>query len=102
MRRTLIELPLYHQDGLPMNKQWAVNYYISRHVTKLQELKKHTSVYVILIHTDELGTLNELNPSVIDKHAPLVKIKFTRPPVPWMKDIKINKLQRKTAKKFGR
>ena len=70
----------------------------------LQNFKnsKHTSVYVILIHTDELGTLNKLNPSVIDKHAPLVKIKFTRQPVPWMKDIKINKLQRKTAKKFGR
>ena len=44
---------------------------------------------------DQLDTLNKLILSVIDKHAPLVKTKFTRPPTLWMKDIKINKLQRK-------
>ena len=42
----------------------------------------------------QLDTLNKLILSVIDKHAPLVKTKFTRPPAPWMKDIKINILQR--------
>ena len=30
---------------------------------------------------------------VIDKPAPLVKTKFTRPPVPRMKEIKINHLR---------
>ena len=43
---------------------------------------------------DQLDTLNKLILSVIDKHAQLVKTKFTRPPTPWRKDIKINKLQR--------
>ena len=43
---------------------------------------------------DQLDTLNKLILSVIDKHAPLVKTKFTRPAAPWTKDIKINKLQR--------
>ena len=42
---------------------------------------------------DQLDTLNKLILSVIDKHAPLVKTKFTRPSAPWMKDIKTNKLQ---------
>ena len=46
----------------------------------------------LCIHLD---TLNKLILSVIDKHAPLVKANFTRPPAHWMKDIKINKLQRK-------
>ena len=43
---------------------------------------------------DQPGTLNKLFLSVIDKHAPLVKTKFTRPTAPWLKDIKINKLKR--------
>ena len=43
---------------------------------------------------DQLDTLNKLIFSVIDKHAPLFKTKFTRPPALCMKDIKINKLQR--------
>ena len=43
---------------------------------------------------DQLDTLNKSILSVIDKHTPLVKTKFTRPSAPWMKDIKINKLQR--------
>ena len=42
---TLRELPLYHQDVLPMNqKEGAVNNYINTHVTKLQELKTHISI----------------------------------------------------------
>ena len=43
---------------------------------------------------DQLDTLHKLILSVIDKRAPHVKTKFTRPPGPWMKDIKINGLQR--------
>ena len=42
---TLRELPLYHQDVLPMNtKEVAVDNYINTHVTKLQELKTHISI----------------------------------------------------------
>ena len=53
---------------------------------------------------DQLDTLNKLILSVIDKHAPLVKTKFTRPPAPWMKDIKDNRLQREklSAQKSNR
>ena len=41
----LRELPLYHQDVLPMNKEEvAVDNYINTHVTKLQELKTHISI----------------------------------------------------------
>ena len=43
---------------------------------------------------DQLDTLNKSILSVIYKHAPLVKTKFTRPSASWMKDIKISKLQR--------
>ena len=52
------------------------------------------TVYSFNETDDQLDTLNKLILSVIDKHAPLVKTKFTRPPAPWMKDIKINNLQR--------
>ena len=42
---TLRELPLYHQDVLPMNKkEVAVDNYITTHVTKRQELKTHISI----------------------------------------------------------
>ena len=52
------------------------------------------TVYSFNETDDQLDTLNKLILSVIDKHAPLVKTKSTIPPAPWMKDIKINKLQR--------
>ena len=43
---TLRELPLYHQDVLSMNKkEVAVDNYNNTYVTKLQELKTHTSIY---------------------------------------------------------
>ena len=53
---------------------------------------------------DQLDNLNRLILSVIDKHAPLVKTKFTRPPATWMKDIKDNRLQREklSAQKSNR
>ena len=42
---TLRELPLHHQDVLPMNKkEVAAENYINAHVTKLQELKTHISI----------------------------------------------------------
>ena len=39
---------------------------------------------------DQLDTLNKLILSVIDKHAPFVRTKFTRPPAPWIKSISCN------------
>ena len=49
-----------------------------------------SAVYSFNETDDQFDTLNK----VIDKHAPLVKTKFARPPAPWMKGIKINNLQR--------
>ena len=51
------------------------------------------TVYSFNETDDQLDILNKLILSVTDKHAPLVKTKSTRPPAPWMNDIKINKLQ---------
>ena len=53
------------------------------------------TVYSFKKTDDQLDTLNKLIFSVIEKHAPLVKTKSTRPPTPWMKDIKINNLRHK-------
>ena len=52
------------------------------------------TVYSFNETDDQLDTLNKLILSVIDKHAPFVKTKFTGLPALWMKDIKIDKLQR--------
>ena len=52
------------------------------------------TVYLFNETDDQLDTLNKLILSVNDKHPPLAKAKFTRPPAAWMKDIKINNLQR--------
>ena len=38
--------------------------------------------------------LNKLNLDCIDRHAPLKRTKFTRPPAPWMKQIDIIELQK--------
>ena len=54
-----------------------------------------SAVYSFNETNDQLDTLNKLILSAIDKQVPLVKTTFTRPPAPWMKDIKIDKLQRK-------
>ena len=67
-----------------------------------------STVYSFNETNDQFDTLNKLILSVIDKHAPLVKTKFARPPAPWMKGIKINNLQRDrdhwryAAQKFNR
>ena len=66
---------------------------LETHITDFKTLPFAT-VYSFNETDDQLDTLNKLILSVIDKHTPLVKTKFTRPPAPWMKDIKINKLQR--------
>ena len=43
----------------------------------------------------QADTLNRLIIDCLDKNAPLQKIKFTRPPSPWMKDLGITQLQLK-------
>jgi exonuclease III len=44
---------------------------------------------------DKLDILNKLILQCIDRHASLRRVKLTRPPAPWMKDLKIIDLQRK-------
>ena len=44
---------------------------------------------------DQLETLNNLLLSAINKNAPLKRVKLTRPPDPWMKDLHIIVLQEK-------
>ena len=51
------------------------------------------TVYSFNDTDDQLDILNKLILSIIDKHAPFVKTIFSRPAAPWIKDIKINKLQ---------
>ena len=42
---------------------------------------------------DQLNTPNKLITDCIDRHAPLVKTKFIRPPAPWIKQLGIAELQ---------
>ena len=44
---------------------------------------------------DQLYMLNELTLSCINQHAPLRRVKLTRPPAPWMADLNIQDLQQK-------
>ena len=37
------------------------------------------------------------NEQCIERHAPLVKTKFAHPPAPWMKQLDIAELQKKTG-----
>ena len=48
-----------------------------------------TTVYAMETPEDKLDIFNRLILSCLDKHAPLVKQKITRPPAPWLKDIDI-------------
>ena len=52
-------------------------------------------VYVFDSVTDKVSVLNQLITDCIDHHAPLRRVKITRPPAPWMKDLHISNLQRK-------
>ena len=51
-------------------------------------------VYVFDTASDKVNVLNNMITDCIQKHAPLRKVKITRPPSPWMKDLNINNLQR--------
>ena len=54
-----------------------------------------TTVYSFYDTDDQLDTLNKSILTAINKHAPLFRVKLTRPPASCMKDIKVNHLQRK-------
>ena len=47
---------------------------------------------------DQLTVLNKLILDCIDRHAPLKRTKFTRPPAPWMKQLDIIELQKQRDK----
>ena len=87
--------------NIPTNK-YKIRYKFIRNLkrfdleTYVNDFKKlpFATVYSFNETDDQLDILNKLILSVIHKHAPLVKTKFTRPPAPWMKDINMNKLQR--------
>ena len=51
-------------------------------------------VYATDCADDSLNTLNYLLINCIERHAPLKRIKVTRPQAPWMNDLMINNLQR--------
>jgi len=43
--------------------------------------------------SDKIGVMNKLITDCIDRHAPIRKVKLTRPSSPWMKDLDITHLQ---------
>ena len=45
--------------------------------------------------SEKVSILNKLITDCIDSHAPIRKVKLTRPPAPWMKDLRISHLQQK-------
>ena len=44
---------------------------------------------------DQVETLNKLIPACLSRHAPIKRIKFTRPLAPWMKTLNMINLQKK-------
>ena len=55
-------------------------------------------VYSFKDPNEQLDTLNNLILECIERHAPLVKTKFEHPPAPWMKQLDIADLLKKTKK----
>ena len=51
-------------------------------------------VYAVQDVSDKVDLLNKLTIECIEKHAPMRRVKITRPPAPWMKDLNITHLQR--------
>ena len=54
----------------------------------------YNMVYATDSANDTLDSLNKLLLSCIERHAPLKRIKITRPQAPWMKDLVIGDLRR--------
>ena len=56
------------------------------------------TVYSFVNADDQVAMLNTLILDCIDRHAPLKRTKFTRPPAPWMKQLDIIELQKQRDK----
>ena len=54
-----------------------------------------STVYSFDNPDDQLAVLNKLILDCIDRHAPLKRTKFTRPPASWMKQLDIIELQKR-------
>ena len=52
-----------------------------------------TSVYAVNDPEEKMDIFNTLISGCLDKHAPVIRIRVTRPPAPWMKDLNITSLQ---------
>lgn len=50
-------------------------------------------VYAVSDPEEKLDIFNKLILGCLDNHAPLIRIRVTRPPAPWMKDLNIRSLQ---------
>ena len=57
-------------------------------------------VYSFKELNEQLNTLNNLILECIERHAPLVKTKFTHTPAPWMKQLDISDLQKRDNYRF--
>ena len=57
-----------------------------------------STVYSFDNPDDQLAVLNKLILDCIDRHAPLKRTKFTRPPAPWTKQLDIIELQKQRDK----
>ena len=53
----------------------------------------YSLVYAVDNPDEKISILNDLLRTCIDRHAPLVRCKITRPPAPWLKDVNIQVLQ---------
>ena len=51
-------------------------------------------VYAFDTTAEKISVLNTMITDCIQNHAPIRKVKLTRPPSPWMKDLNISNLQR--------
>ena len=69
------------------------NFNAAEFITEIEQLPL-TLVYAFDTPEEKLETFNELFLSCLNRHAPLVKQKMTRPPAPWLKDLNISDKQR--------
>jgi hypothetical protein len=86
--------------------KWLIDHFITNiphnvvatSVLPTPEVSDHDMPYVIvnarLSRFEKITILNELLRSCIDRHAPLVRCKITRPPAPWLQDVNIRHLQK--------
>ena len=73
------------------------NFNTKEHYTDFSNLPFST-VYSFDNPDDQLAVLTKLILDCIDRHAPLKRVKFTRPPAPWMKQLDIIELQKQRDK----